>query len=97
MDINAAVSSDLGVAKAKLLAVVEESIPRDQFDHRELAALDYADAMTVGDVGNELFDLVAALFSDDEIVELTAAVAWENASARFNRALRVGSQQLWRQ
>jgi hypothetical protein len=29
-------------------------------------------------------------------VELTAAIAWENASSRFNRALRVPSQQLWR-
>jgi hypothetical protein len=28
-------------------------------------------------------------------VELTTVVAWENASARFNRALRVEAQGLW--
>jgi len=30
-------------------------------------------------------------------VELTALIAWENASSRFNRALRIPSQGLWRQ
>jgi hypothetical protein len=29
-------------------------------------------------------------------VELTEIVAWENASAKFNRALRIPSQRLWR-
>jgi hypothetical protein len=28
-------------------------------------------------------------------VELTAIVAWENASSKFNRAFRVPSQGLW--
>ena len=28
-------------------------------------------------------------------MELTAAIAWENASSKFNRALRVPSQDLW--
>jgi hypothetical protein len=30
------------------------------------------------------------------VVELTAAIAWENASSRFNRALRAPSQRLWK-
>jgi hypothetical protein len=29
-------------------------------------------------------------------VELTEIVAWENASSKFNRALRIPSQNLWR-
>ena len=33
---------------------------------------------------------------DDALVELTAIIAWENASSKFNRALRVPSQGLWR-
>ncbi|MEJ7843458.1 MAG: hypothetical protein WKF95_16970 [Rubrobacter sp.] len=32
---------------------------------------------------------------DDALVELTAAIAWENSSSKFNRALRVPSQGLW--
>jgi len=29
-------------------------------------------------------------------VELTASIAWENASSKFNRAIRVPSHNLWR-
>ena len=35
-------------------------------------------------------------YDDDALVELTAIIAWENASSKFNRALRVPSQGLWK-
>ena len=35
-------------------------------------------------------------YDDDALVELTAIIAWENASAKFNRALRIPSQGLWK-
>jgi hypothetical protein len=35
-------------------------------------------------------------FDEDALVELTAAIAWENSSSKFNRALRVPSQRLWK-
>jgi hypothetical protein len=38
---------------------------------------------------------VQHFFDDDAIVELTELIAWENASSKFNRALRIGSQKLW--
>jgi len=76
--------------------VVETPLDRDLFGERELVALDYADSITLGDVGDSLFELVASEFTADEIVELTEVIAWENASARFNRALRVPSQDLWK-
>ena len=47
-------------------------------------------------MSDELFASLRHHFSDDEIVELTEVVAWENASAKFNRALRIPSQGLWR-
>jgi alkylhydroperoxidase family enzyme len=65
------------------------------FDAETRTALAYADAITTGDVSHSLFDRVREHFDDDQIVELTEVVAWENASARFNRALRIGSQHLW--
>ena len=67
------------------------------FSDREWIALAYADAMTLSnkDVDDGLFEAVRSEFNDDEIVELTAIVAWENASSKFNRALRVPSQRLW--
>jgi alkylhydroperoxidase family enzyme len=68
------------------------------FDEMESLALEYADAMTYSDrdVDDELFDRVRAAFGDDGLVELTATIAWENFSSKFNRALRVESQCLWR-
>jgi alkylhydroperoxidase family enzyme len=68
------------------------------FDVREKTALEYADAMTITgrEVSDELFTRLQSLFTDDAIVELTAIIAWENASSKFNRALRVPSQDLWK-
>ncbi|QDV07443.1 hypothetical protein Poly30_29680 [Planctomycetes bacterium Poly30] len=90
----------MGVSKEQLLGVVEATLPRELFDERSLAALDYADAMTVDTaadpfVTDAIFERVAAHFSTVEIVGLTELIAWENASARFNRALGVSSQHLW--
>ena len=65
------------------------------FDSETRVALAYADAITTSDVSVALFERVREHFDDDQIVELTEVIAWENASARFNRALRIGSQHLW--
>jgi alkylhydroperoxidase family enzyme len=64
----------------------------------ERTALEYADAMTITDreVDDALFARLRSLFDDDAIVELTATIAWENSSSKFNRALRVPSQGLWK-
>jgi len=68
------------------------------FDNVERLVLEYADAMTITgrDVSEELFVRVREQFDDDAIVELTEIVAWENASSKFNRALRIPSQRLWK-
>ncbi len=47
------------------------------------------------DVDDNLFARLRAHYDEDTIVELTATIAWENASSKFNRALRVPSQGLW--
>ena len=51
--------------------------------------------ITGREVTDELFARVREHFDDDAIVELTEIVAWENASSKFNRALRIPSQKLW--
>ena len=86
--------SDLGVSEEQLRSVAGEIEP-SLFTDEQLAALAYADAITEGDVDDDLFAWVSAHFDDDTIVELTETIAWENASARFNRALRIPSQNLW--
>ena len=68
------------------------------FSDAERVALEYADAITLSDhdVSDELFTRLRRFYADDALVELTAIIAWENASSKFNRALRVPSQGLWR-
>lgn len=89
--------SALGISDEKLLALPDwESSPL--FDETERLVLEYADSMTITgrDVSDELFVRLRDRFDDDAIVELTEIVAWENASSKFNRALRVPSQGLRR-
>jgi len=52
--------------------------------------------ITGREVSDELFARVRAHFDHDAIVELTETVAWENASSKFNRAVRIPSQKLWK-
>jgi alkylhydroperoxidase family enzyme len=67
------------------------------YSERERLALEYADCMTLSgrEVGDDFFARLRAFYDDDALVELTATIAWENASSKFNRALRVPSQGLW--
>ena len=90
-------SSELGVSDEKILAL-EEYATSPLYDERERAALEYAERMTITDqdVDDELFSRLRRFFDEDALVELTAAIAWENSSSKFNRALRVPSQRLWR-
>jgi len=91
------VGSALGISEEKLLALLDwESSAL--FDDAERLVLEYADSMTITawDVSDELFARLRTRFDDDAIVELTEIVAWENASSKFNRALRVPSQELWK-
>ncbi len=68
------------------------------YTEQERVTLEYADAMTVTgrEVSDELFARLRQFYDDDALVELTAVIAWENASSKFNRALRVPSQGLWK-
>jgi alkylhydroperoxidase family enzyme len=92
------VSSELGVPDAKILALPEYA-DSPHYDAAERVALAYADAITLSDrdVDDALFARLREQYTDDQIVELTATIAWENASSKFNRALRVPSQGLWKQ
>jgi alkylhydroperoxidase family enzyme len=91
------VSSELRVSDEKILSL-EEYATSPLYDEKERVALEYAERMTFTDqeVDDELFSRLRGFFDEDALVELTAAIAWENSSSKFNRALRVPSQHLWR-
>ncbi len=90
-------SSELGVSDEKILAL-ESYATSPLYGEGERVALEYADAITLSerDVDDELFARVRCSFDDDAVVELMAAIAWENSSSKFNRALRVPSRGLWK-
>lgn len=64
------------------------------FDQRERAAFGYVDqAARSGEVDETTFAALARAFSPQEILELTALVAWYVGNARLVRALRVASEE----
>ena len=90
-------SSQLGVSDEKIDALPEYA-NSELYDEGERVALEFADAMTITgqEVSDELFGRLRKFYDDDALVELTATIAWENSSSKFNRALRVPSQKLWK-
>ena len=79
--------SRLGVSDEKILALGDYATSPLYTD---------AIALSDRDVGDDLFARVRRFYDDDAVVELTEVIAWENASSKFNRALRIPSQRLWK-
>lgn len=88
--------SELGITEEKIRALADYATS-ELYTEAERVALEYAETMTITgrEVSDEFFARLRQFYADDAIVELTAIIAWENASSKFNRALRVPSQQLW--
>jgi AhpD family alkylhydroperoxidase len=93
VDINSATLLKRGVAMDKIEALADWR-ETDMFGADERLALEYAEMMTVtGDgVSAELRARLKARWSEDEIVELTGLIAFQNLSSKFNSALDVPPQ-----
>ena len=64
------------------------------FTEKERAALDYAEKVTLSPqaITDAQFEPLRAHFDNDAIIELTALVAFQNLSSKFNSALGVPAQ-----
>ena len=64
------------------------------FDEKEKIVLEYTEAVTYSDqqVTNEQMEKLKEFFNEDEIVELTGLIAFQNLSSKFNSALDVEPQ-----
>lgn len=89
--------SSLGISDEKILALADYAAS-PLYSEVERVTLEYADTMTITgrEVSDEFFARLHQFYNDDELIELTEIIAWENASSKFNRALRIPSQQLWK-
>lgn len=88
LDFGTRQASQLGVTEEQLRALPDyEHAPL--FSEEQRAVLRYADAMTRTPVHipDALFNPLKAHYTDRQILEVTAAIAWENFHARVNHAL----------
>lgn len=79
----------ISIEKAEALSEYESSC---LFSEKERAALRYAVAIVRGDVTDAVFARLELFFDADAIVELTALVALQDASSKFNSALSIPAQ-----
>jgi AhpD family alkylhydroperoxidase len=93
VDINSATGLKRGISEDQL-AVLENFESSPLFDARQKAALAYAEAMTRTGAGvdDRLMQRVKNHFDDDAVIELTALIAFQNMSSKFNAALDVAPQ-----
>ncbi len=93
MDIGSAVGRAAGVTEEQLRDIaVYKSSPA--FSPLEKLVIEYAEEMTKTPVTvkDELFATLKQHFNEAQLVELTAAVAWENFRARFDHAFGIEAQ-----
>jgi AhpD family alkylhydroperoxidase len=95
VDLNEALAAERGIALDKALAV-ERWRDSAAFDAGERLALEYAESMTdsAQRVGAELAARLRAHFGEPALIELTALVAFQNLSSKFNAALDLPPQGL---
>lgn len=90
IDFGSAVAKKAGITEGQMrdLARYRQS---SVFSDAEKLALDLATAMTDAPVkvSESLFGQLQSLFDAASIVEITAAIAWENYRSRFNHALGI--------
>ena len=93
VDINAATGLKRGISEEQF-AVLDQFETSALFDQRQKAALAYAEAMTRTDAGvdDQLMARLKQHFNDDTVIELTAIIAFQNMSSKFNAALDVAPQ-----
>ncbi|MGC8559846.1 MAG: carboxymuconolactone decarboxylase family protein [Phycisphaerae bacterium] len=93
IDINSATLRKRGVSMEAVAAIEHwRDVDGKLFSDDERQALEYAEAMTLNTVTDELRSRLKARWDDDTIVELTGLIAFQNLSSKFNAALDLPSQ-----
>jgi AhpD family alkylhydroperoxidase len=93
VDIGSMAARESGLTDDELKELVDWRAS-EILDERDKLVLEYADAVsaTPTNVPDELFERLRAWLDEAQLVELTAAIAWENWRARFNWAFGLGKE-----
>ena len=94
--MNSAVGRKAGLTDEKLLAVARGDL--SPFTRDELLVIELADAMadTPSNISDELYARLREKFSEEQLLQLSAQLAFENYRARLNRVFDVGSDDLYK-
>jgi len=84
-----------GLSDDKLLAVLGDN--RTPFNDTERLVIELADAMTdtPANVSDDLYTRLRKQFSEEQLMQLGAQIAFENYRARWNRIFKVESDNLY--
>ena len=95
MDINSAVGRKAGLTDQKLLAAADGNL--GVFNDVERLVIELADAMAgrPANISDDLYARLRNQFSEEQLLELGAQIAFENYRARLNRVFNVESDQLY--
>ncbi len=93
VDINSAVLAKRTGSLEKVEAL-EQWRQSELFCHKEKLVLEYAEAITYSDrqVDDSLTQRLYEYFDENEIVEITGLIAFQNLSSKFNSALDLPAQ-----
>jgi len=103
VDINSAVGRKAGLTDDKLLSVTrcvhgpDNDFDFSLFNEKERQVIELADAMadTPSNVSDDLYQRLSQQFSEEQLLELGAHIAFENDRARLNRVFDVESDDLY--
>jgi alkylhydroperoxidase family enzyme len=95
VDINSAVGRKAGLSDDKLQALSGSDL--SALNDKERLVVELADAMadTPANVSEDLYARLRAEFSEEQLLELGAHIAFENYRARYNRVFDVESDNLY--
>jgi alkylhydroperoxidase family enzyme len=87
------VSRKVGITEEQLCDLSQfENSPHFNSEEKVVLRLAVSLSRTPSEVSNELYGELRGRFSERELVELSAAICWENYRARFNRTFAVASE-----
>jgi alkylhydroperoxidase family enzyme len=90
------VGRNAGLTDEKLIAVRGSNL--SIFNDIECLVIDLADTMAAmpASVSDDLYTRLRKAFSEEQLLQLGAQIAFENYRARLNRLFDVGSDELYR-
>lgn len=94
IDLNAALAAERSGTFDRALAVDRWRDDGARFSDAERLALEYAEVMTTtgAAAGPLLMERLREVFGEQGLIELTALIAFQNLSSKFNAALDIPSQ-----